>query len=157
MREPTISLAFPGLIQMTSQNQPLHRPVDLSDRATTRAWQTLSRGLLRHCPYCGGGNIFSGWFTLKERCPHCNTLFATEDGYFLGSYVINLVLTSFIAIAVVLLMIIGSDMSVFSMQITAVVLAVIIPLFLYPYSLSLWMALDLVVHPPGDFSQRQRT
>lgn len=142
---------------MNSQNETVRRPVDLSDRAGSRAWETFSRGLLRRCPYCGGGNIFSGWFTLKERCPHCQTLFAIEDGYFLGSYVINLGLTSIIAIAVVLWMIIWSDLSVVGMQISAVALAVLIPLFLYPYSLSLWMMLDLVIHPPGDFSRRHRT
>lgn len=142
---------------MNSQNEIVRRPVDLSDRAGSRAWETFSRGLLRRCPYCGGGDIFSGWFTIREHCPHCRTLFAIEDGYFLGSYVINLGLTSIIAIAVVLWMIIWSDLSVIGMQISAVALAVLIPLFLYPYSLSLWMMLDLVIHPPGDFSRRHRT
>jgi uncharacterized protein (DUF983 family) len=142
---------------MNSQNQSLRRPVDLSDRAGSHARQTFSRGLLRRCPYCGGGDIFSGWFTLKEHCPHCQTSFAIEDGYFLGSYSINLGLTSIIAIAAILWMIIWSDMSVVSMQISAVALAVLIPLFLYPYSLSLWMMLDLVIHPPGDFSRQPRS
>lgn len=119
--------------------------------------QTLGRGFLRHCPYCGGGNIFKTWFTLKDRCPHCNTLFAYEDGYFLGSYVFNIVLTSFIAIGVMLFMMLGTDLSVLQMQIIAVALVVVIPIFLYPYSLSLWMTLDLLVHPPGDFSNRPRT
>lgn len=154
MQERPASLAFPGLTTMNSRNQPNPGPVDLSGRASARAWQTFSRGVMRRCPYCGHGNIFNGWFTLKERCPHCHTLFATEDGYFLGSYVINLVLTSFIVIAVALWMIVGSDMSVIQMQITAVVLAVVIPLFLYPYSLSLWMTLDLVLHPPSNAFRR---
>lgn len=142
---------------MTSEMQPERTPVVLSESAGQRALQTLSRGLLRRCPYCGGGGVFQGWFTLRERCPHCNTLFAFEDGYFLGSYVVNLVLTSLIAIAVVLWMIIGTDMTVIDMQIAAVIVAVGVPLFLYPYSLSLWMVLDLVIHPPGDFSRRPRT
>ena len=141
---------------MAPQNQLHRRPVDLSDRATTRAGQTLSRGMLRHCPYCGGSNIFSGWFTLKERCPHCHTHFAIEDGYFLGSYPLNLVLTSVIAVFVVVWLIAGTDLSVVQMQILAVALVVGLPLFLYPYMLSLWMTIDLTVHPPGDFSQRHR-
>src|SRR5699024_2773417 len=86
------------------------RPVDLPDHAFRRTMVTLGRGLLRHCPDCGGGNIFRTWFTLKDRCPHCNTLFAYEDGYFLGSYVLNLVLTSLIAIGVAIYMLFGTDL-----------------------------------------------
>ncbi|HWV25317.1 MAG TPA: DUF983 domain-containing protein [Thermomicrobiales bacterium] len=133
------------------------RPITLPDNAFQRAMVTLGRGLLRHCPYCGGGRIFRNWFTLKERCPHCHTLFAYEDGYFLGSYVFNLVLTSLIAIAAALYMLIGTDFSVLRMQVVSVVLVVILPLVLYPYCLSFWMTLDLLVHPPGDFSDRPRT
>jgi hypothetical protein len=68
--------------------------------------------------------------------------------------VINLVLTSLIAMAVVLWMLIGSDLSVLEMQIAGVILAVGLPLFLFPYSLSFWMTLDLVLHP--NFSDRPR-
>lgn len=131
--------------------------MDLPVSAGGRLWRTLSRGTRRHCPYCGGGDIFDGWFTLKDRCPSCETLFAAEDGYFLGSYVINLVLTSLIALAVVLWMIIRTDMSVIAMQVAAVILAVGLPPVLYPYTLSLWMTLDMVIHPPGNTSRRNHT
>lgn len=139
---------------MNSQTNQQYRPIDLASSTPKRAGQTLLRGILRHCPYCGGDKIFRNWFTLKERCPNCNTLFAHEDGYFLGSYVINLVLTSFIAMGVVLWMLIASDFSVLQMQIAGVLLAVGLPLFLFPYSLSFWMTLDLVIHT--DFSNRPR-
>lgn len=133
------------------------RPIDLPDNGFQRLFTTLGRGLLRHCPYCGGGGIFKNWFNLKERCPHCHTLFAYEDGYFLGSYVFNIVLTTFIALGVMLYMLIGTDLSVLQMQILAVSLVVILPFILYPYCLSFWMTLDLFVNPPGDFSNRPRT
>lgn len=133
------------------------RPIDLSDSGGKRFGQTLWRAALRRCPYCGGDRIFRNWFTLKERCPHCNTLFAHEDGYFLGSYVFNIGLTSIIAVLGAIWMIVYADMSVVQMQVAAVVLVVLLPLFLYPYCLSLWMALDLLLHPPGDFSDRVRT
>ena len=142
---------------MGSSNQHDRRPVNLASGALARAGQTLARGLLRRCPYCGGGNIFRGWFSLKERCPHCNTLFAPEDGYFLGAYPINLVLTSLIAIGIVLWLIAATDLSVLQMQIIAVLIVVGLPFFLYPYSLSLWMTIDLVVHPLGEGSGRPRT
>lgn len=140
---------------MTSETPLDPRPIDLSDSGLTKFIQTLGRGLLRHCPYCGGDKIFKSWFTLKERCPHCNTLFAYEDGYFLGSYVINLGLTSVIAVLAVVWLLVASGLSVLQMQIAGVALAIGLPLLLFPYSLSFWMALDLLLHP--DFSDRPRT
>lgn len=132
------------------------RPIDLSDSTLVRFWQTFTRGLTRRCPYCGGGGIFKGWFSLHDRCPHCDTLFAFEDGYFLGSYVINIGLTSLIAIAIVIWMLTSTSLSTLEMQGIAVALAVGLPLLLYPFSLSFWMMLDLVIHPPKDFADRPR-
>jgi uncharacterized protein (DUF983 family) len=130
------------------------RDINLSPNGFHRFLQTLGRGALRRCPYCGGSHIFKTWFTLKDRCPNCNTLFAREEGYFLGSYPLNLGLTSIIAIAVVLWLIGLTDLSVLQMQVLAVVLVVGLPLFLYPYMLSLWMAIDLLIHP--DLASRER-
>jgi uncharacterized protein (DUF983 family) len=141
---------------MTEQQAPPSRAVDLSPGAGGRAAETFGRALMRRCPYCGGGPIFKGWFTLRERCPHCGTRYAAEDGYFLGAYPINLVLTSLIAVAVVIWLIAGTDLSVLQMQILAVVIVVGLPLLLYPYSLLLWMSIDLVLHPPGNRQERRR-
>jgi uncharacterized protein (DUF983 family) len=132
-------------------------PVDLPGAAPKRALVTLKRGLLRHCPYCGGDGIFKSYFTLKDRCPHCNTLFAYEDGYFLGSYAINIILMMFIGIAMTFALIAWTDLSVLQMQITGVAIVIILPILIYPLCSMLWMCLDLVVHPPGDFSGRPRT
>lgn len=142
---------------MASSNPSPTRPVDLADNGAKRFGQTIGRGLLRRCPYCGGDKIFKSWFNLHERCPHCNTLFAHEDGYFLGSYVFNIGLTSIIAVLTAIWMIVYTDMGVVEMQVAAVALVIVLPFILYPYCLSLWMALDLLLHPPGDFSDRVRT
>lgn len=139
---------------MSDNREVKSRPVDLPNKALPKLAKTLGRTALRRCPYCGGPDIFKGWFSLKERCPSCNTLFAYEQGYFLGAYAVNLSLTAVLAVLFVFWMIFNLSLSVIEMQIAAVVLAIGMPLFLYPYSLSLWMCLDLLVHPPGDFSQR---
>ena len=132
---------------MNPETHEGYRPIDLAEGGVEKTLQTLGRGLMRRCPYCGGDHIFKSWFSLKERCPHCNTLFAYEDGYFLGSYVINLGLTSLIAISLVIWMLVGTDLSVLQMQVAGVVVAVALPLILFPFSLSFWMTLDLLVHP----------
>lgn len=121
-----------------------------------RFWVTLSRAIRRRCPYCGGAGIFSSYFTLKERCPHCHTLFAYEDGYFLGSYVINIGVTELAAVGIVIWLMIATNLSVLQLQIIGVILAVGLPILFYPVAVCLWMVLDLVVHPPGHNSGRPR-
>lgn len=124
--------------------------------AGKRFWLTLSRALRRHCPYCGAPGIFSSYFTIKERCPRCQTLFAYEDGYFLGSYVINIGVTELAAVGIVIWLMVATSLSVLQLQIIGVILAVGLPIAFYPVAVCLWMVLDLVVHPPGKESGRPR-
>jgi len=132
------------------------RPVDLSESAGKRFTQCFGRSLLRRCPYCGGGGIFKGWFSLKERCPHCNVLYEPEDGYLLGSYVVNIGITAVLSIAAVIWLLFGSSLSVVQIQIIGAAIAIGFPIFFYPYSVLFWITLDLLIHPPGDFSLRHR-
>lgn len=122
--------------------------VNVPDRPLARGLVAAGRGALRRCPYCGGKGIFSNWFVLKDTCPRCRTTFAREDGYFLGSYPVNLVLTSLLAIALMFVLFGATDTTVLEKQIAAVVVTIALPLLLYPYSLSIWMALDLTFHAP---------
>lgn len=117
---------------------------------------TFGRAFRRRCPYCGASSVFDGWFTLKKRCPACRTLYEHEDGYFLGSYVINLGFTELLTVLIVIWLIAGTDLSVLEMQIYGVTLAVLMPILFYPLALLLWVALDVSIHPPGDFSRRIR-
>lgn len=135
----------------------MHKPVSLPDSLPKRFAVTVGRALTRRCPYCGGRGIFKSYYTLKERCPACNTLFAYEDGYFLGSYVINLVLPGVLALIFVVLLIPFTDLSVLQIQLIAVGLAIALPVTFYPFAALLWVALDLTIKPPGDFSDRPRT
>jgi uncharacterized protein (DUF983 family) len=139
---------------MSTLSEPLV-PV-LPAETGKRTWITFSRAIRRHCPYCGGGGIFSSYFTLKERCPHCHTLFAYEDGYFLGSYVINIGVTELAAVGIVIWLMIATSLSVLQLQIIGVILAVGLPIAFYPVAVCLWMVLDLVVHPPSRGSGRPR-
>jgi uncharacterized protein (DUF983 family) len=94
--------------------------------------------------------MFKGWFTLKDPCPNCGTRFAYEDGYFLGSYVINIGVTELLTVLLVVWMIAATDMSVLHMQVTGVTLAVALPILFYPIALLLWVSLDIAFHDPKD-------
>src|SRR5688572_21566626 len=52
----------------------------------------VMRGVLLRCPRCGGGKLFRNWFKLKARCPTCGYKFEREAGFWLGGYVMNVVL-----------------------------------------------------------------
>jgi len=141
---------------MSEVSKSAGRQVDLSDSAGKRFSQCLGRSLVRHCPYCGGGGIFKGWFSLKERCPHCNVLYEPEDGYLLGSYVVNIGITAVLSVAAVIWLLFQSNLTVLQIQLIGAGIGIGFPIFFYPYSVLFWITLDLLIHPPGDFSSRHR-
>jgi uncharacterized protein (DUF983 family) len=130
--------------------------IDLPDSLFPRFLVAAGRGFRRTCPYCGNGGIFDGWFTLKKQCPTCGVTYAYEDGYFLGAYPLNLVGTEGLAAAAVISLIIWSTLSVLQMQVIGVTLAVGLPLLGYPFSLLLWVAIDLALHPPDPLTGRHK-
>jgi uncharacterized protein (DUF983 family) len=118
----------------------------------------LVRALTRRCPYCGGGGIFQGWFGLRERCPTCGVRFEREDGYFLGAYAINLIVAEILGLGCALLIIFGTrfrDAALIWQEALAVTLALGLPILFFPFSRTLWMALDLLVDPPGTEAERR--
>ena len=121
---------------------------DLPDGAVPRLLTLVGRALGRRCPYCGTGGVFSSFWTLRDRCPHCGVPFEREEGYFLGAYAVNLLGAEFLGFAFVLALLIRTDLSTLALQIIAVVVAVGLPLLGYPYARSLWMVIDLMIHRP---------
>ena len=132
------------------------RQVSLPESSGKRLLVGIGRALRRRCPYCGGGGIFEGWFTIKRHCPHCQTLYAYEDGYFLGSYVVNIGFTEVLTVLIVVWMIATTDLSVLQMQIIGVTLAIAMPILFYPLALLLWVALDITFHDPKERLARGR-
>lgn len=140
---------------MTQRPELRPQLIDLPDAPLSRLLVGAGRAFRRRCPYCGRGNIFGGWFTIKTQCPTCGVTYAYETGYFLGSYAVNIVATELIAAAVVIWLLIQSDLSVLQLQIIGVVLAVGLPILFYPIALLLWVALDIAFHPPNPVTGRR--
>jgi uncharacterized protein (DUF983 family) len=114
----------------------------------------IGRALRRRCPWCGGREIFQGWFRMAATCPQCGLRFERESGYWVGAVTFN---TAF-GIAVFLVSLGLSLLLTWpevpwswmapltgGVAVAAVVLA-------YPYVKLLWVAYDLRVHPlePGE-------
>lgn len=109
----------------------------------------LLRGLLRRCPRCGGGRLFTNWLTMKPNCPRCGMHFEREEGFFLGAFVVNfgvmlLTLAAFIAIGVAVTL---PDPDPVKLAAGGIAVGVIVPIFFYPMSRTFWSAIDLIMKP----------
>jgi uncharacterized protein (DUF983 family) len=114
----------------------------------------LVRGMARRCPLCGSGDLFQRWTKMREHCPRCGHRFErkAEDAFFLGAFVINFVIVEAVlgVIAAVYIAALsgGGNVSVWPYVGSAAAAAVLVPLLAYPFSKTVWAAIDLVLHPP---------
>ena len=104
-------------------------------------------GLTRRCPRCGSGHLFRRWFTIVERCPRCGLRFEREEGYWAGALAINIAVafTVFILVFVVGIALTAPDIPVVELLVILVPLMIIVPIAYYPFSKTLWMAVDRAV------------
>lgn len=111
----------------------------------------LRRGCTKRCPRCGGGGIYATWFRMRERCPTCGYLFEREPGFFVGAYLINFA----IAEGFLFVLIMGyvwwkttnPDAGVLLPATVGVLVGIVGPIVFYPYSRTIWSALDLMMTP----------
>ena len=95
---------------------------------------------------------------MRERCPRCGVLFEREEGYFLGAYALNLIVAEFLGLGLAIVLIFRTDLQhlpLFWQEVSAVALAIAFPVALFPFSRTVWIAMDLVFHPPGLGPERQ--
>jgi uncharacterized protein (DUF983 family) len=119
---------------------------------------TMRRAITRRCPYCASPGIYESYFALRERCPRCNVRFEREEGYFLGAYALNLIVAEFLGLGLAIILIFQTDLRDFHLiwqEVIAVGLAITFPVALFPFSRTVWIAIDLVFHPPRHGSERQ--
>jgi hypothetical protein len=112
----------------------------------------LGRALLKRCPLCGAGRLFTRWFRMKERCPGCGYRFEREEGFFLGAYVINLAIAQgmviLLAVVPLIVRLAGDpDASIAPFIVGGVIGAVVAPMVFYPWSKTIWTAFDLMLRP----------
>ncbi|HEX2040272.1 MAG TPA: DUF983 domain-containing protein [Acidimicrobiales bacterium] len=110
----------------------------------------LTRGLRKRCPRCGGGRLFERWLTMKERCPTCDYRFeqgGAQDAFFLGAMALNIGLTEgFLAVLIAVSFALTLPDPPIGLLIgIAVPLMVLAPIAFYPFSRTLWAAIDLVM------------
>ena len=104
----------------------------------------LGRGLTRRCARCGSGKLFRHYLAMVPDCPRCGLHFEREQGYWAGALAINIICVGgLFAIGFLVAMILTvPDVPI------ALMLAIFVPLMLfgpivwYPFSKTLWVAVD---------------
>jgi uncharacterized protein (DUF983 family) len=112
---------------------------------------TVWRGVRRRCGRCGSRGVVQG-FRLRDRCPRCGYQFTREEGFFTGVFLVNFGVT--LAVLWVVLMgytlwraatDAGSGLTV--ILVVCVAIGVVLPVVAYPFALTTWAAIDLVLRP----------
>jgi len=90
---------------------------------------------------------------MKERCPGCGYKFEREEGFFLGAYTINLAIAEGLLlilaiVPLIFLLTTNPDLNVWPIVVIGLVAAIAAPLAFYPFSRTIWSAIDLVLRPP---------
>ena len=108
------------------------------------------RGLRRRCPNCGDGGTFESWIRLRAACRGCGLrLDRGEDDFFLGAYTVNFVTSELLlALFVVLFIVVRWPAVPWNAVLWgAVALMVAAPIAFFPFSRTLWLAIDLSFRP----------
>jgi uncharacterized protein (DUF983 family) len=115
----------------------------------------LLRAMALRCPNCGQPGIFVSWFRQQERCPRCNLVFERgESGYVVGAYMFNIIVAELIFAAVF----VGTVLLTWPtppwtlLTYGGAALMILLPILFYPWSRTLFLAMDLVFRPaqPGN-------
>jgi uncharacterized protein (DUF983 family) len=109
----------------------------------------LRRGFMKHCPRCGSGHLYRSWFRMRERCPRCGMRFEREEGFFLGVYFLNIVLTQAVLMTYVAAVFVWTipHPPMAAILAGAAAIAVAVPVALYPACRTLWTAVHLGMQP----------
>jgi uncharacterized protein (DUF983 family) len=124
---------------------------------TPKTSKLLGRALLLRCPNCGGGNLFESFGNLRKRCLECGLWLERGEGdYYLGAYTVALIFieTLFAVGFATVLIATWPDVPWGWIQWGGVVVLTIGAILAYPFSKTIWLAIDLMFRPitPDDLS-----
>jgi uncharacterized protein (DUF983 family) len=119
----------------------------------------LGRAIRRRCPSCGGHPIFDGWLHMKDQCPSCGlVLNRKESGYSLGGFWLNLLFAEGVTAVIFVTTLVRTwpDPPWTLLQYGLPLLALLTPVLFYPFSKTLFLAIDLAVRPAAHEEHGQR-
>ena len=104
----------------------------------------MLRGLTRRCARCGSGKLFRHYFSMVPDCPRCGLHFEREQGYWTGALAVNITcIGALFAVTFLVAMILTvPDVPVPLMLAIFVPMMTIGPILWYPFSKTIWVAID---------------
>ncbi len=119
----------------------------------------LGRGATLACGVCGQRGLFRRWVHMTETCPRCGLKFEREEGSFVGAVGINTIMTfGLLLIGMVTFFIVTyPDVPAGPWVFAAALAFAPVPILLYPFSKTLWLAFELVMRPvtPDEIKPRE--
>ena len=117
----------------------------------------VARALQLRCPACGAGGLFRRWFQMRERCPGCGLWLEREEGYYLGAQMVSTIIAEILLVLAFAAAVVATwPRPPWTLLTWAAAIGVVIfPLAFYPFSKTLWLALDLRLRPPGRGDDRE--
>ena len=84
---------------------------------------------------------------MVDDCPRCGYHFEREEGFFLGAIVVSVIVTELVIVAVIAFgfALTLPDAPVTMLAIIGGVAAGLTPLLIYPFSKTIWTAIDLIM------------
>lgn len=113
-------------------------------------WNVIGRGLIGHCPRCGGGGLFVSPLDIREDCPSCGLHFEREEGYWLGSVtvIVFVVLVVFAVVSVGGIMAFWPDVPWVGVTVAGIVVNAAVPVLGYGWAKTAWLGINYGFHPP---------
>lgn len=111
----------------------------------------MRRAVHRTCPRCGGGDVFLTRWSLRDRCPTCGYRFEREPGFRLGAWFINFMVLEVVhftlAMAFIAWLSANPGAGLLGPLAVVVVTSIVVPVAFFPWSRTLWAAIDLGMTP----------
>ena len=121
----------------------------LAPETTRSLARQLRKGFGRRCGRCGQGKAFRTYFEMEPRCDVCDYWFEREEGYWTGAMIVNIAVCEawFFLLFIGTVLLTLPDVAWAPLLIVGLVTNGLLPVVFYPFSKSIWMALDLYTHP----------
>lgn len=86
---------------------------------------------------------------MKPRCDVCGYSFEREEGYWTGAMIVNIAVCEawFFLLFIGTVLLTLPDVAWAALLLVALVTNGLLPIVFYPFSKTIWMALDLYAHP----------
>ncbi len=111
--------------------------------------RALRWGMARRCARCGTRGIFRSYYRLHPTCPSCGMRFEREDGEWTGALTVIMAVTEVIfgVFLVAGLFLTWPDVPWMPLLVCGIVINILVPVLLYPWSQSVWIGLHYAFVP----------